>query len=390
VTDDAGQLLIAGGVSPAGEAISVLIEGDRVVAIGPESEGRAAARTRTLDAEGLVVAPGFIDLQVNGAAGLDICSKPSSMWGVGEALTRYGVTAFLPTIVSSAPGVVEQAQAVLLAGPPPGYSGATALGLHVEGPFLNPDRRGVHEPAFLRAPDMELAASWSVDRGVRIVTLAPELPGALELIPVLAERGVIVSAGHSAATFEEASAAIDAGITYATHLFNGMAPLDHRAPGLIGALLGDDRVTVGMIVDGVHVHPAVIGLVWRLVGSRRFSGVTDAVAALGMPPGAFALGGATVEADATGARSGGRLAGGAVGLDVVARNIASFTGASVEDALGTVTSVPARLLGLGRSRGGIQPGFCADLTLLTSDLRVAATIVGGRVAWADAGLVTWA
>jgi N-acetylglucosamine-6-phosphate deacetylase len=222
------------------------------------------------------------------------------------------------------------------------------------------------------------------------VTLAPELPGALEVIRALAARGVVVSAGHSGATFEVASAAIDAGVTYATHLFNGMAPLDHRAPGLIGALLGDDRVTVGMIVDGVHVHPAVIGLVWRLVGGGRFSGVTDAVAALGMPPGAFALGGATIEADSTAARSAGRLAGGAVGLDAVVRNIATFAGASVAEALGTVTSVPARLLGLGGSRGAVEPGFWADLTLLTSDLRVAATIVRGRVAWSDPGLVAWA
>jgi N-acetylglucosamine-6-phosphate deacetylase len=390
MSDDADGLLISGGVSAAGEAISVLLRGERVVAVGTHGDDLAAAGARTLDAEGLIVAPGFIDLQVNGAAGHDIASNPTSMWEVGAALARYGVTAFLPTIVSSGPGVVERARAVVLAGPPAGYSGASALGLHIEGPFLSPDRRGVHDPAFLRVPDPDLAASWSPERGVRLVTLAPELPGALELIRALVARGVVVSAGHSAATFEEAAAAIDAGITYATHLFNGMAPLDHRAPGLIGALLADDRVTVGMIADGVHVHPAVVGLVWRLVGSHRFSAVTDAVAALGMPPGAFALGGATLEADSTGVRSGGRLAGGAVGLDAVVRNVVSFTGASVEEAVGTVTSVPAGLLGLDGSRGTVRPGFCADLTLLTRDLDVAATIVRGRVAWADRGLVAWA
>ena len=223
-----------------------------------------------------------------------------------------------------------------------------------------------------------------------MVTLAPELPGALGLVRELARRGIVVSAGHSAATYDEARTAIDAGLTYATHLFNGMSPLDHRAPGVVGAMLADERVTVGMIADGIHVHPAVISLVWRLVGPGRFSAVTDAVAGLGLPDGTSSLAGAPVEVGPTGARSGGRLAGGVLGLDAVVRDLVAFCGASRDDAVGSVTSVPARLLGLSAERGSLSPGSRADITLLTPDLEVAATIVGGTVVHAAPEHVAWA
>jgi N-acetylglucosamine-6-phosphate deacetylase len=216
-----------------------------------------------------------------------------------------------------------------------------------------------------------------------MVTLAPELPGALDLVRALVARGVVVSAGHSDATYEEAVAGIDAGITYATHLFNGMAPLDHRTPGLIGALLADDRVTVGLIPDGLHVHPAVLRTVWRAVGPARFSAVTDAIAALGLPPGDYPLGGATVTTGPTGAWSGGRLAGSLLALDAAIRNLVRFCGASVAHAVGSVTTVPARVLGLNGERGALRVGSLADLTILTPDLEIAATIVGGCVVHAD-------
>ena len=180
-----------------------------------------------------------------------------------------------------------------------------------------------------------------------MVTLAPELPGALDVVQALLSRGIIVSAGHSAATFEEAVAGFDAGIRSVTHLFNAMAPLDHRAPGLAGAAMADSRVTIGLIPDGLHVHPAMVGLVRRAVGPDRLAIVSDAIAALGMPPGAYRLAGRDVTYDGSSARlADGGLGGSVIGLDEGVRNLAAFAGVSLGEAALAATRVPARLLGL--------------------------------------------
>ena len=362
-----------------GQAQTILLEGGRVRSAGEAAEGAAAGRDRVVDLDGLLVAPGFIDLQVNGAAGHDLTADPGSVWVVGEAITRYGVTAWVPTIVTAPQGTAERVQAVLAAGPPAGYRGATPLGLHVEGPFLSPRRNGAHDPALLRDPDPAFTAGWARASGIVLVTIAPELPGALELIHDLVRRGIVVSLGHSAATLEEGRAGIDAGATYATHLFNAMPALGHREPGLIAALLADPRITVGTIPDLIHVHPAMLDLAWRLVGPDRFSVVTDAISALGMPPGTYLLAGREVTVDETGPRlPDGLLAGSVLTLDVAVRNVAAATGCAPETAVAAATSVPARLLGLPE-RGRIGPGSSADLTILTPDLEVAGTIVGGRI-----------
>jgi N-acetylglucosamine-6-phosphate deacetylase len=380
VTGARGLLVRGACLEEGGPAVSLLLRDERIAAVGAEAdEARGLAGVRQLEGDGLLAAPGFIDLQVNGAAGVDLTSDPGGLWAVGQGLTRYGVTAFLPTIISAPLETVEVARRILLAGPPPGYSGAAAPGLHLEGPFLSPERRGVHDPAHLARPDPSRAAGWSPSGGVRLVTLAPELPGAPDLIRALAGRGIVVSAGHSAASLDEASAGIEAGVRYATHLFNGMRELDHREPGVIAALLLDDRVIVGLIPDGVHLHPSIVRLVWRLVGAGRLSAVTDAIASLGMPPGLYPLGGGTVEVDETRAHVDGRLAGSVLSLDQAVRNLVAFTGSSVSDAIGTVTRVPARLLGMERERGSLSVGCAADVVLLDDELAVAFTIVGGRI-----------
>lgn len=363
---------------------------DLAIKAGRVVETAARRNLRVLEASSLTVAPGYVDLQVNGAAGHDITSEPESIWDVGRSLVRHGVTAFLPTVVTSPPETVERARAVLRAGPPPDYLGAIPLGLHVEGPFLSPERRGVHDESLLRLPDATMVRDWRPETGVRLVTMAPELPGALPLIGDLASRGIVVATGHSAATYDEMRAAIDAGVRYATHLFNGMAPLRHRDPGLVVALLEDDRVTVGMVADGVHVHPAVVRLARRLVGPDRFNVVTDALAALDAPDATSLLGGTEVAVDGPAARIAGKLAGGLVGLDAIVRNVVEFCGIGAAEAVWSVTTVPALLLGLSDPRDVVRPGRWADLTLLTPDLHVAATLVCGQIAWADRDLVPWA
>jgi N-acetylglucosamine-6-phosphate deacetylase len=303
----------------------------------------------------------MLDLQVNGAGGFDLTEEPESIWRVGAVLPRFGVTAFLPTLVSPSWDTVARAQDALAAGPPEGYAGADPLGWHVEGPFIAPSRSGAHDPARLQLPDVAAVRDWSPRSGIRIVTLAPELPGALEVVGALVANGVVVSAGHSAATYDQAVAGFDAGIRYVTHLFNAMAPLDHREPGLSGAALADDRVTIGLIVDGLHVHPAVVRLVRRAVGAERLAVVSDAIAALGMPPGAYRLAGRDVIVDESSARlPDGVLAGCVVGLDEAIRNLADYADLDLDDAAHAATDVPERLLGLARQAAISRPsGRCS-------------------------------
>lgn len=368
-------------VTPTGRIAdgAVVVERDRITAVGPAAEVIIPSSAELLDAEGQILAPGFIDLQVNGAFGADFTADPAQIWRVAREYARYGVTAFLPTIITSPLENVAAAQAIVCQAPP-GFRGAQPLGLHVEGPFLNPARKGAHNPNYLQLPSLGAVAGWSPATGVRMVTLAPELPGAAEVIASLAGRGILVSAGHSMATYDEAIRGFDAGIRYGTHLFNAMPPLAHREPGLPGALLSDPRPAAGFIPDGIHTHPTMIGLVWKLLGPARFSMVTDCMAALGMGPGRHLLGDFEVIVDASSARLGdGTLAGSILSLDRGLRNLIRVTGCSLEDALATITMTPARLLGLAHERGCIAPGCIADLVLLSPDLRVQATMARGEV-----------
>jgi N-acetylglucosamine-6-phosphate deacetylase len=359
---------------------SVLVDGQRIAAVGTAADMPAAPGAREIDATGLTLVPGFIDLQLNGAFGDDFTGDPSTIWKVGERITCYGVTAFLPTIITSPLEKVDAGRTLVTGGAPAGYRGATPLGLHVEGPFLNPKRKGAHNATYLRPPTLEAVAGWSPKTGVRLVTMAPELPGALEVIDALAARGIVVSVGHSDATYEQAVAGFDAGARYGTHLFNAQSSLGHREPGVPGALLSDDRITVGFIADGVHTHRSIIKIVYRALGPRRMSLVTDAMAALGMGPGVHRLGDYDVVVDATSARLTNNVLGGSIlSLDQALRNILEITACTLADGLTMMTTTPARLLGLDGERGQIAPGFLANLVLLSPDLHVRKTIVSGDV-----------
>jgi N-acetylglucosamine-6-phosphate deacetylase len=346
------------------------------------TDGRVAATpaadATVVEAEGLLAVPGFVDVQCNGALGIDLARQPERLWELAAMLPRWGVTAWLPTIVTSVPEVVDLALATLAAGPPGGLSGATPLGLHLEGPFLAASKRGAHEETLLRAPSLEVAAGWSAAGGVALVTLAPELPGAVDVIRALVARGVVVSLGHSAATADDARAAFDAGATAVTHLFNAMAPLHHRSPGLAGAALVDDRIHVGLIADGIHVAPELLTVAQRTLGERLVV-VTDAVGALGLPDGTHSLGRLeiTVAHGAVRLRDG-TLAGAACSMDHAVRNLAAMTGCPIESALQAASAAPARLVG-ELQRGALEAGRRGDLVVLTRDLQVAVTIVGGSV-----------
>jgi N-acetylglucosamine-6-phosphate deacetylase len=372
-----GADLVVTGGTPS----EVAVVGGRIA-----DPGAAPAGAPTFDAAGRVVVPGFIDLQCNGAAGIDLTAEPERLWEMAAILPRWGVTAWLPTIVTAPADLRRRALEAWRAGPPPSLAGgpplATPLGLHFEGPFLAPERRGAHPLKYVAAPDPALVESEAWAGVVALVTLAPELPGAIDLVRALVARGIVVSAGHSSATAAEARAAADAGVSYVTHLFNAMAPLHHREPGLAGVALSDDRLRAGLIADGLHVDPAVVAVAARALGDR-LSLVTDAVAALGAPPGPVPLGTLTAEVSAEdgGVRlPDGTLAGSTLALDQAVRNVVAFAGVPLADAVGTVTTVPAAVLGL-TDRGTLDAGAAGDLVLLDDDGTLVATVIGGRVAY---------
>lgn len=377
------SLRIDGGtvITPEGPRdLQVLVADGRVAALRPRDEPDVAP---SWDASGLIVAPGFIDLQVNGGHGIDLTADlddhPERLWQLAEHLPGQGVTAFVPTVVSSPPGSIA---AALLASRlrPTDHLGAEPLGVHAEGPMLAPAKRGTHDPLQLRDPDPSVVATWSRADGVAMATIAPELPGALEVIRTLVHRDVVVSLGHTEASYEQAIAALDAGARAGTHLFNAMSGWSAREPGVVGALLEDPRAIVGMIVDEVHLHPATVAAAWRLLGPERVALVTDAIAAAGLGDGAASLGGRrlTVQ-DGVVRDEDGALAGSVVTLDRALRNLVAATGVDPSTALRAVTSTPASLLG-ERERGRLAPGARADLVVLTQNLEVVATFVAGKLA----------
>lgn len=328
---------------------------------------------------GLLATPGFVDLQINGGFGHDFTSAPETFWAVAAELPAHGVTSFLPTIISASDETYEEAVGILRAGPPHDFAGATPLGLHAEGPFLAPERCGAHERRHIRPPG-ERRPSWLEAPELRMLTLAPEVEGATELARELSARGVLVSAGHSNCDDALAREAFASGIRYGTHVFNAMSGIAHRAPGLATALLRDERVVAGAIVDGIHLHPAIVDLVYRAKGARGMSLVSDAAAAAGMPDGAYALGGQEIVVEGGAVRlADGTLAGSALTLDVALRNLVAYTGCTLTEAALTVTETPGRLL--GGSAGRLIPGAPADVTILnTAGEVVECWVRGARLA----------
>ncbi|MET0324517.1 MAG: N-acetylglucosamine-6-phosphate deacetylase, partial [Ilumatobacteraceae bacterium] len=358
---------------------AVHVDGPTIVGVGGAGGTLADG---DIDADGGWIVPGFVDVQINGAHGIDVTTQPRRIDELGSVLTRYGVTAFVPTVITCGADVRAAALAAWPPRPSATAPSAVPLGLHLEGPMLSPVRTGAHPAAHLTAPSTELIEGWSPEAGVVMVTLAPELPGALDVVGTLVSRGVTVSMGHTDATAAEFAAGRVAGASYVTHLFNAMRPFGHRDPGPIGAALADPEVVVGLVCDGVHVDPVAVAMAWRALGPHRLNLVTDAVSAMGAATvGTGSLGSVGITVGADGVRNAdGVLAGSLLSLDQAVRNLIDFTGCAVPEAVATVTSTPAHVLGLA-DRGRLVVGARADVTVLDRDLRVRATIVGGQVAW---------
>jgi len=341
----------------------------------------------TKDVAGAILAPGFVDIHMHGGAGLDVMrASTAELPHLNKFLTTHGVTGYFPTTVAAP---LDQTCAALgrladaiEAAPASGNGNAVQarpLGIHLEGPFLSHKRRGVHPPEYLVEPTLAIFERlWQAARGqVRMMTIAPELPGALEVIAEAARRKVCVSIGHSNAELDAARAGVRAGARHATHTFNAMRPLDHRDPGILAEVLTDSQLTADIIADGIHVAPEVVQLFLKAKGIERSVLITDATAAAGMPDGAYQLGPLQVEVKDGKCTADGKLAGSVLTMDRAVRNVMQFAGWSLQDAVRAATLNPARATGLPQ-HGKLVPGAEANLVVLSPNGEVRKTIVRGR------------
>jgi N-acetylglucosamine-6-phosphate deacetylase len=362
----------------------VVIRDRQIDAITTRDASEIPSEARVLDFPGATLAPAFFDVHIHGAAGHDVMeATPQALESMGHFLALRGTGGYLATTVTAALDETLRALsglARLLAKPPsPGI--ARPLGIHLEGPFLSHAKCGVQPVEHMLTPSTHIFDRMfdAAEGYVRLMTLAPELPEAIELVKHATRRGVRVSVGHSNATAAETQAAVAAGAVSATHTFNAMRALDHRELGILGTVLTSDALFAELICDGIHTQPEIVQLWWRAKGPERAILVTDAMSAAGMPDGEYQLGGFAVQVADGRAMARGVLAGSVLTLDRALSNFVAFTGATVEQGLRLLTSNPAAMTGLGKQVGSLAVGLPANLVAVDSAGRLAGSLVGGQL-----------
>jgi N-acetylglucosamine-6-phosphate deacetylase len=371
--------------------VLLLVEDGRVAEISSR-DSRQVPSGMTIDDFGdTTIVPGYFDLHIHGSAGSDVMDdSATALPAVEQLLARHGVTSYFPTTVTApiekilrslerlADAIENADNFRAYVEKTIGTAGATPLGIHLEGPFISHARRGVHPPSDILAPSLPLFERfWHASRGhIRMMTIAPELENAPEVIVAAAARGVLVSLGHSDADFAAATRGIASGARHATHTFNAMRPLDHRNPGILGAVLTDDHVTADIIADGIHLDPSIIKLVAEAKGPERTVLITDATAATGMPDGRYHLGTLEVEVHDGKCTVGGNLAGSVLTMDRAVRNLAQFAGWSLPQAVAAASRNPARAAQI-KNKGILAPGADADFVVLNSQGEILRTFIGG-------------
>jgi N-acetylglucosamine-6-phosphate deacetylase len=389
---NAGSLLTPTGLL---EHPLVLVEQGRVLEISARGSRQIPAGVSVYDLGEGVMAPGYIDLHLHGSAGYDVMDDtPDALPAIEQLLARHGVTSYFPTTVTAPLEVTLRALERLanaiecrerqIAQQNNNNNNedcrnrACPLGIHLEGPFISHARRGVHPPEHLLAPTLALFERfWQAARGrIRMMTIAPELDGAPEVISEAARRGVCVSLGHSDADFEAAERGMEAGARHATHTFNAMRPLHHRSPGILGAVLTDRRLSADIIADGIHLDPAIVKLVAHAKGPDQTVLITDAISATGMPDGRYHLGSFEVEVRDGQCTADGKLAGSVLTMDRAVRNLARFTEWELPQAVAAATRNPARVAGIAK-KGILAVGADADFIVLSPEGEVLRTFIGG-------------
>ncbi len=363
----------------------VLVEQGRVLEISAGSGRQAPAGISVSDFGDGVMAPGYIDLHIHGSAGYDVMDdNAEALPAIEQLLARHGVTSYFPTTVSAPMNATLRAlerlaDAIENREQNDDVKGRSLpLGIHLEGPFISHARRGVHPPENLLGPKLSTFEQfWQAARGrIRMMTIAPELEGAPEVIAEAARRGVCVSMGHSDADFEAAGRGIAAGARHATHTFNAMRPLDHRRPGILGAVLTDRRVSADIIADGVHLDAAIVKLCAEAKGPERTVLITDAISATGMPDGRYRLGSFEVDVRDGKCMADGKLAGSVLTMDLAVRNLARFAEWDLPQAVAAASRNPARAARIA-NKGVLTTGADADFVVLSAAGEVSRSFIGG-------------
>ena len=383
---NSGCVLISGGIILTPHSTYTdytLVAGHKkLLALEPGTVA-CGPRDQVINARGMWVVPGMIDVHIHGAIGYDMMdANPETIPAISRFLVRHGVTSYLPTTMSAPSAAITAAIENFKNAAFPD-DGAQPLGLHLEGPYLAVEHRGAQSAEMLRDPDPAEYERWFASGAVRLVSIAPERKGALDCIRQGVSRGIRFSVAHSGASYETTEQAVELGLNEGTHVFNGMVGLHHRNPGTVGAILSDDRIYAQVIADGIHLHPAVLKLLMRAKGRSRTILITDAIRAAGMQDGKYESGGQviTVQDGVVRTVSGG-LAGSTLTMDCALRNSIVFGDLPFEQALQMATSTPAEALGL-KDKGVLTPGADADVVLLDPELRVRLTLVGGKVVYED-------
>jgi N-acetylglucosamine-6-phosphate deacetylase len=365
----------------------LVLEDGVITEISSRASRAVPSDASLVDFRDAALAPGFLDIHIHGGAGLDLMrASVDELPRLGQFLTSHGVTGYFATTVAApldATCATLERLADMIERKSPSNGGAVEarpLGIHLEGPFLSHRRRGVHPPEYLVQPSVPIFERlWQAARGhVKMLTIAPEIPGAMEVIAEAARRSVCVSIGHSDAELPAAREAIKAGARHATHTFNAMRPLDHRNPGIIGEVLSDDTITADIIVDGIHVSPEVVKVFLQAKGPERAVLITDAMSATGMPDGRYQLGPIQVEVKDGKAMSGDSLAGSVLTMDRAVRNVTKFSHWTLREAVRAATLNPAQAVGLSMKYGKLAPGAEANFVVLSPAGDVLKTVVGGE------------
>lgn len=364
------------------EDADVLIEDGTIVAVGPGVASGEIAEI--INAEGAIVAPGYIDVHVHGSAGHDTMDGTrEAIEGMARFFAAHGVTSFCPTTLTQpAADIMASVRAVHECMENPIEGGAQPLGVHLEGPCIDAKKKGAQ-------PEQHITTAAAIDYqqlfslgNIKLITLAPEIEENKALIAFARSQGAAVVVGHSSATYEDLEEAVQHGLNHATHTFNQMEGLHHRKPGTVGGVLLLDEIFAEFIADGIHLHPAVVDMVVRLKGPERAVAITDAISGAGMPDGDYELGGQAVVVKEGAVRlPDGTLAGSALTLDQAVRNIVEFTIAPLPEAIQMATLTPARSIGVADRKGSLEPGKDADITIFDDDLNVLKTMVGGEVVY---------
>ncbi len=373
----------------------MLVEHGQFLEVSALTHGQPPAGVSVSDLGDAVIVPGYVDLHIHGSAGYDVMDNDAeALPAVERLLARNGVTSYFPTTVTAPIDATLRAlerladsieRRELVSDPPhselpnkEGWGRARPLGIHLEGPFISHARRGVHPPEDLLAPTLNrFEQFWQAARGrIRMMTIAPELDGALEVITEASRRGVCVSLGHSDAGFEEAERGIAAGARHATHTFNAMRPLDHRSPGILGAVLTDHRVSVDIIADGIHLDRAIVKLVAEAKRRDQLVLITDAISATGMPEGRYRLGSLEVDVRDGKCTVDGKLAGSVLTMERAVRNLVRFAEWRLPHAVAAASQNPAQVARIA-NKGVLAAGADADFLVLNPEAEVLRTFIGG-------------